>query len=677
MVESSNRVDLGNVKGKRGSTGVGISNIVKMPSSDNPNEVVVRVYYDDNTNVSPHYTDLTINISHLVNRINQLSNYIPTEDPDREDVPSIYLLKTELAKRPMNTDVYRKEVVYTKDEVYNKNESYAKTEVYNKNEVDSLFSNVDLFIIVEDVTELTSSQIKQNRIYIQYKTTDTSDGLNSTFDLYIYNDGDWRQLDSLTFNINEYYTKTESNSLFSRVNHTHTTANISNSSQLSIFNSTPSNQDVINKGFNNAISSLQNVNITIDNQMNANSTNAVQNKVIKAYIDSKISSATGSIESGDSVSFTPVLTSGTKIGTITINGADVDIFCTDTSNLTYANATQSSNGLMSSTDKTKMDKSMVVGYGNSSGSTSAFTVSINGVTLTHGTIIAVYNNTANNAANATLKVGSLSAKPIYYKDSPTPSNKFLHKTTALFMYNTSVVSGGCWQMLDFDTTYNTATTSENGLMSSADKTKLDGITTGANNYTHPTYTARTGKPTANQTPAFGGTATVSQITSDATGHITGATDRTIKIPNTVASTSANGLMSSTDKTKLNAIEEEANKYIHPSYTARTGVPTGNQTPAFGGTFTVSQPVSDATGHITNINSRTITIPSTTASTSTKGIVQLDNTPKNNSTNAVTSGGIYNSLSAKADKSQVVDVNNIVFVSKEDDSSGSIILTFLN
>ena len=59
---------------------------------------------------------------------------------------------------------------------------------------------------------------------------------------------------------------------------------------------------------------------------------------------------------------------------------------------------------------------------------------------------------------------------------------------------------------------------------------------------------------------------------------------------------------------------------HPSYTARTGVPTANVAPAFGGTFTVSQPVSDATGHITAINSRTITIPSTAASASTAGLV---------------------------------------------------------
>ena len=53
-------------------------------------------------------------------------------------------------------------------------------------------------------------------------------------------------------------------------------------------------------------------------------------------------------------------------------------------------------------------------------------------------------------------------------------------------------------------------------------------------YTHPSYTARTGKPTANQSPAFGSTVTISQMTSDATGHVTGATDRTITIPSTLS-----------------------------------------------------------------------------------------------------------------------------------------------
>lgn len=76
-------------------------------------------------------------------------------------------------------------------------------------------------------------------------------------------------------------------------------------------------------------------------------------------------------------------------------------------------------------------------------------------------------------------------------------------------------------------------------------------------------------------------------------------------------------------------------YTHPSYTARTGVPTANASPAFGGTFEVSQPISDATGHITAINSRTITIPNSTASTSKDGLMSaLDKTKLD----ALTEGG---------------------------------------
>ena len=80
-------------------------------------------------------------------------------------------------------------------------------------------------------------------------------------------------------------------------------------------------------------------------------------------------------------------------------------------------------------------------------------------------------------------------------------------------------------------------------------------------------------------------------------------------------------------------------YTHPSYTARTGVPTANQTPAFGGTFNVSQPVSDATGHITAINSRTVTIPSTEATTSSAGLMSASDKSKLNGMVAITNDEI--------------------------------------
>ena len=73
-------------------------------------------------------------------------------------------------------------------------------------------------------------------------------------------------------------------------------------------------------------------------------------------------------------------------------------------------------------------------------------------------------------------------------------------------------------------------------------------------YSHPSPSAASndikGKPTANASPGFGDTFTVSQVQYNSTGHITKLNDMTVKIPDTVASQSAKGLMSSNDKTKL-------------------------------------------------------------------------------------------------------------------------------
>ena len=110
-----------------------------------------------------------------------------------------------------------------------------------------------------------------------------------------------------------------------------------------------------------------------------------------------------------------------------------------------------------------------------------------------------------------------------------------------------------------------ATQSTNGLMSAADKTKLDGIAENANNYTHPGYTAQ----------ASG----LYKVTVDSTGHVSAVaavakSDITaLGIPESdttysAATTSAEGLMSAADKTKLDGVTAGANKYTHPRYTAR-------------------------------------------------------------------------------------------------------------
>lgn len=118
-----------------------------------------------------------------------------------------------------------------------------------------------------------------------------------------------------------------------------------------------------------------------------------------------------------------------------------------------------------------------------------------------------------------------------------------------------------------------ATTSAAGFMSAADKTKLNGIateatkttisattpiaasaSTGAVKITHGTSGVTAGTygtvATTALTPSFGSTFSVPGITANATGHVTAAGSHTVKIPNAAATTSAAGLMSAADKTKL-------------------------------------------------------------------------------------------------------------------------------
>ena len=59
------------------------------------------------------------------------------------------------------------------------------------------------------------------------------------------------------------------------------------------------------------------------------------------------------------------------------------------------------------------------------------------------------------------------------------------------------------------------------------------------------------------TPAFGETFSVPRFTVDSKGHLSQASDGSVKIPDTLATTSSAGLMSSADKQKLNSIESGA------------------------------------------------------------------------------------------------------------------------
>ena len=186
-------------------------------------------------------------------------------------------------------------------------------------------------------------------------------------------------------------------------------------------------------------------------------------------------------------------------------------------NTTYTVATTSKDGLMSSEDKTKLD-------GIATGANK-------------------YTHPSYTARNAGL-----------YKITVDGSG---HVSGATAVAKSDITNLGIPAQ---DTTYDAATTSEDGLMSAADKAKLNGIATGANKYTHPSYTQRSSG--------------LYKITVDGSGHVSGATAVTksditaLGIPAqdtnttyTVATTSKDGLMSSEDKTKLDGIASGANKTV--------------------------------------------------------------------------------------------------------------------
>lgn len=214
-------------------------------------------------------------------------------------------------------------------------------------------------------------------------------------------------------------------------------------------------------------------------------------------------------------------------------------------NTTYGNATTSAAGLMSSGDKTKLD-GIAAGANN----------------YVHPTTAGNKHVPAGGAAGQILG-WSADGTAKWVNEKDTTYGTFKGATSSADGGN-GLVPGpkmankdqylkgdGTWGT-PTNTTYNDATQSTHGLMTAADKKKLDGVAAGANNYVHPSYTAKDSG--------------LYKVTVDASGHVSAATavakaDITalgIPATNTTYSkstTSADGLMSKEDKTKLDGFAQ--------------------------------------------------------------------------------------------------------------------------
>lgn len=232
-------------------------------------------------------------------------------------------------------------------------------------------------------------------------------------------------------------------------------------------------------------------------------------------------------------------------GTAAVTKADITGLGIPAQDTTYGAATTDTAGLMSADDKEKLD-------GIASGANK----------YSHPTYTAKSSGFYKVTVDGTGHVSGTSAvtkSDITALGIPAQDTVYTHPTSS---GNKHIPSGGSsgqilrWSAdgtavwgADNNTTYSAATQSAAGLMSAEDKKKLDGITSGANSYTHPTYTAKSSG--------------LYKVTVDGTGHVSAATAVTkaditgLGIPAqdttySAATTSAAGLMSAADKTKLNA-----------------------------------------------------------------------------------------------------------------------------
>lgn len=247
--------------------------------------------------------------------------------------------------------------------------------------------------------------------------------------------------------------------------------------------------------------------------------------------------------------------------------------------------------------------------------------------------------TAGGAATSANKINTdagSQTQPVYFNNGIPVATKYtLNKTVPADAVFT-------------DTTYENATTSAAGLMSADDKTKLNGIATNANNYTHPTSTASGSYgPSQNASPAHSGTFSVPYVTVDGNGHVSAASTKTITLPSNptmgAASASADGtagLVPAPTKgnqgkfLRADGTWQAANNYSHPNsgVTAGTYGPSDNVSGSNGTKINVPEIVVDAAGHITSISNKEYTSVDHTysnATTSAAGLMSADDKTKLN------------------------------------------------
>jgi len=99
--------------------------------------------------------------------------------------------------------------------------SYPRNETYNKTQTDTQIDNYNFLIIVD---QLPTTNIRNNKIYLVLNDANLNDNAHNRYDFYIYTNNKWEQIDSLEFDIEDYYDKVQIDNALSGkadINHGH------------------------------------------------------------------------------------------------------------------------------------------------------------------------------------------------------------------------------------------------------------------------------------------------------------------------------------------------------------------------------------------------------------------------------------------------------------------------
>lgn len=192
--------------------------------------------------------------------------------------------------------------------------------------------------------------------------------------------------------------------------------------------------------------------LVFDNALSSDSENAVQNKVVKAALDLKADLT--------DIPTIPVTSVNGQTGDVDLaipsNASDVGAYALPSGGIPKTDlevAVQSSldkaDVALPSTGNAYRTASIPFGRVDSTSTSTAFTATVPGITeLRDGVCCYLMNGVVTSASGCTLDINGLGAKPLYSTLSAASRSTTIFNInyTMLFVYNSSRVEGGCWDV---------------------------------------------------------------------------------------------------------------------------------------------------------------------------------------------------------------------------------------